>query len=82
MASGGQGVEAGPGHNNNPTINIVDDTTRQEYKLVPVLLEGHRKTIRDLHGKITDHVEHLAEKLVKHKVSAAAHKISGKIMKD
>ena len=53
MAGGGGGTcKCGPGHQNTPTINIVDTSQKQEHKLIPTITKTSAKSVEDAHKKV------------------------------
>ena len=64
--------KAGPGHQNTPTINIVDTSQNQEHKLVPTVTKGNNAGTEQAHAKMAEAmVTHAKRAVEAHTVDAA-----------
>ena len=75
LAAGGGGgtCKSGPGHQNTPTINIVDTSQKQEHKLVPTITKGDHAATEKAHAKMAEAmVAHAKRAVEAHTVDAVA----------
>ena len=77
LAGGGGGTcKSGPGHQNTPTINIVDTSQKQEHKLVPTITKGSASKTTDAAKKVGEAMVDHAKRAVEAHTNDAIAKLS------
>ena len=70
---GGASCKAGPGHQNTPTINIIDTSQKQEHKLVPTHTSGHHHATAAAKRHVQEAAHHHAKEAVQKHAAQAVH---------
>ena len=60
----GASCKAGPGHQNTPTINIIDTSQKQEHKMVPTHTAGHHHMTAQAKRHVHEAAHHHAKEAV------------------